>query len=161
MHWNVAPAHWPTRADVSLRLLLLVVHLEPTVVPRIVSTSPSKCIAQRPQTAEPQTGRTPAQTFNALILLPIATATHSPGAVVCPVGIDKPAICGDHAMFAISLAPVYAITGSVITRFFASGRGELSPVLAFRGDAAGFACAVYGDRSHSSSWQSSPARTRA
>ena len=91
-----------------------------------------------------------------MILLPIATATHSPGAVVCPVGIDKPAICGDHAIFAISLAPVYAITGSVITRFFASGRGELSPVLAFRGDAAGF-CDVCPDRSHSRSWQSSAA----
>ena len=89
--------------------------------------------------------------------MPIATATHSPGAVVCPVGIDKPAICGDHARFAISLAPVYAITGSVITRFFASGRGELSPVDAFRGDAAVFW--VYGAMSQRSSWQSSAARS--
>ena len=93
--------------------------------------------------------------MSALIDLPIATATHSPGAVVCPVGIDSPAICGDHAMFAISLAPVYAITGSVITRFFASGRGELSPVLAFRGDVAAFCADVYGERSHRRSWQSS------
>ena len=87
---------------------------------------------------------------------PIATAIHSPGPVVCPVFIAIPAICGDHAMFVISLAPVYAITGSVITRFFASGRGELSPVDAFRGDAAVFC--VYGAMSQRSSWQSSAAR---
>ena len=92
-----------------------------------------------------------------MIDLPIATAIHSPGPVVCPVFIAIPAICGDHAMFVISLAPVYAITGSDTTRFFASGRGELSPVLAFRGDAAGF-CDVYDERSQTSSCESSPVR---
>ena len=88
--------------------------------------------------------------------MPIAIAIHSPGAVEYPVFICMPAICGDHAMFTISLAPVYAIAGSVTTRFFASGRGELTPVIAFRGDAAGF-CDVCPDRSHSNSWQSSAA----
>ena len=100
----------------------------------------------------------PAQTFNALIDLPIAIAIHSPGAVEWPVFIDMPAICGDHARLEISLAPVYAITGSLITRFFASGRGELSPVLAFRGDVAAFCADVYGERSHRRSWQSSAVR---
>ena len=95
--------------------------------------------------------------MSALIDLPIAIAIHSPGAVEYPVFICMPAICGDHAMFTISLAPVYAITGSVITRFFASGRGELNPVDAFRGDAAVFC--VYGAMSQRSSWQSSAARS--
>lgn len=93
--------------------------------------------------------------MSALIDLPIAIAIHSPGAVVWPVFIDMLAICGDHARFAISLAPVYAITGSVIVRFFTSGRGELRPVLAFRGDAE--AACVCGARSQRSSWLSSPA----
>ena len=95
-----------------------------------------------------------------MIDLPIAIAIHSPGAVEWPVFIDMPAICGDHARLEISLAPVYAITGSVTTRFFASGRGELSPVLAFRGDAAGF-CDVYDERSQTSSCESSPVRASA
>ena len=86
----------------------------------------------------------------------MAMAIHSPWSVECPECMVMPAICGDHAMFTISLAPVYAITGSVITRFFASGRGELSPVDAFRGDAAVFC--VYGAMSQRSSWQSSAAR---
>lgn len=94
--------------------------------------------------------------MSALIDLPIAIAIHSPGAVVCPVFIDMLAMCGDHARFAISPAPVYAMTGSVIVRFFTSGRGELRPVLAFRGDAA--AACVCGARSQSSSWLSSPVR---
>ena len=97
--------------------------------------------------------------MSALIDLPIAIAIHSPGAVEYPVFICMPAICGDHAMFTISLAPVYAIAGSVTTRFFASGRGELSPVDAFRGDADAAAAAAFcvcPARSHSSSWQSSP-----
>lgn len=76
-------------------------------------------------------------TFKAFIDFPIEIASHSPGAVDSPVGIVIPAICGDHAIFTISDCPVYAITGSEMMRFLASGRGELSPELAFRGDAAG------------------------
>lgn len=92
-------------------------------------------------------------TFNALILFPIVIAIHSPGAVECPVGIVIPAICGDHARLEISLWPVYAMTGSATTRFLTSGRGELSPELAFRGEAAG--TCMYGTMSQSRSWQSS------
>ena len=84
-----------------------------------------------------------------MIDLPIAIAIHSPAAVVWPVFIVMLAMCGDHARFVISLAPVYAAHGSCSTRFFTSGRGELSPVLAFRGDAAG-AC-VWGASSQRSS----------
>jgi hypothetical protein len=68
--------------------------------------------------------------------LPHAIATHSPGAVECPVFIVIACICGDHARFVISLLAVYAITGSVTIRFFTSGRGELSREPALRGEAA-------------------------
>jgi hypothetical protein len=74
-------------------------------------------------------------TFNAFIDLPDAIASHSPG-VECPVFIAIPAICGDHAKFVISLAAVYAITGSEIIRFLTSGRGEFRREPALRGDAA-------------------------
>jgi hypothetical protein len=45
-------------------------------------------------------------TLSALIDLPDAIATHSPGAVEYPVFIVIPAICGDHARFVISLCAV-------------------------------------------------------
>lgn len=93
-------------------------------------------------------------TFNALIDLPMAMAIHSPWSVECPECIVMPAICGDHARLLISLGPVYAMTGSATMRFFTSGRGELRPELGFLGDVDGML--VYGLRSQSSSWQSSP-----
>ncbi len=48
---------------------------------------------------------------------------------------NMPATC-NHTMSVIllSLAPVYAITGSVIVLCFASGHGELRPMLVFDGD---------------------------
>lgn len=64
-------------------------------------------------------------TFNAFIDFPMAIAIHSPGAVEWPVFIVIPAICGDHAKLVISLWAEYAMTGSAMTRFFTSGRGEL------------------------------------
>lgn len=70
--------------------------------------------------------------------------------------IVMPAICGLQARFTISEGPVYAITGSLSTRFFASGRGDaLSPVAECLGLAAGMF--VSADRSQSSSWESSEA----
>lgn len=75
-------------------------------------------------------------TFKALIDFPDAIASHSPGAVECPVFIVMPAICGDQARLVISLGAVYAITGSVMTLFLTSGRGELSREPALRGEFA-------------------------
>jgi hypothetical protein len=91
------------------------------------------------------------------MLFPIAIAIHSPGAVVPPVCIGNPGIAGDHARLVISLWPVKAIDGSVTTRFFTSGRGELR-----RGVACACACAaaVCGAMSQSSTWQSSPKKPK-
>jgi hypothetical protein len=86
--------------------------------------------------------------------LPDTIAIHSPGAVEYAVFIVIPAMGGDQARFVISLGAVYAITGSVMTRFFTSGRGELSRALAGRGEPG----SVCGDKSHKRSWQSSPVR---
>jgi hypothetical protein len=68
----------------------------------------------------------------------MTTAIHSPAGVECPVFVVMGAICGDQAIFVISLCAEYAMIGSVITRFFPSdGLGELNRELALRGDAAG------------------------
>lgn len=74
-------------------------------------------------------------TFKALIVLPDAMASHSPVTVECPVFIVMPWIWGDQARLVMWLEAVYAMTGSVTIRFFASGRGELSREVALLGDA--------------------------
>lgn len=61
-------------------------------------------------------------------------AIHSPGAVESPLFIVIPAICGDHARLLISLGAEYAMMGSLMIRFFTSGRGELSREPACRGE---------------------------
>lgn len=75
-------------------------------------------------------------TFNALMDLPLAIASHSPGAVEWPVFIVIPGICGDHARFVTSLLAEYAMIGSVTILFFTSGRGEFSREFAVRGEVA-------------------------
>lgn len=83
----------------------------------------------------------PAYTLSALIVFPIAIASHSPGAVVCPVFMAMPGIVGDHAKLVISLAPVYAITGSVSTCLrVLSGRGEFKRAFATVDPCAFAAC---------------------
>lgn len=75
-------------------------------------------------------------TFKALIVFPEVIASHSPVTVECPVFIVIPCICGDQARLVIWLDAVYAMMGSVIIRFLASGRGEFSLELVLRGEAA-------------------------
>ena len=48
-----------------------------------------------------------------MIPFPIATATHSPGAVECPLAIVIPTICGLQHKLLISVGALYAYTGSV------------------------------------------------
>jgi hypothetical protein len=95
-------------------------------------------------------------TFNALIVLPDAIASHSPGPVERPVFMVIPAICGDHAIFVTSPVAAYAMRGSVRTRFLTSGRGEFNRDPALRGEDAG---CVWPDKSHRRTWQSSPVQT--
>ncbi len=76
-------------------------------------------------------------TLRALIDFPLAIATHSPVPVENPLFIVIPLIKGDQARLVIGLGAVYAITGSVTTRFFTSGLGEFKRDPALRGDVPG------------------------
>lgn len=77
----------------------------------------------------------PTYTFSVLMVFPLARATHSPVPVECPVFIVMPWMSGDQAMLVIWLAAVYAMIGSVTTRFFTSGLGEFKRAPELRGEA--------------------------
>ena len=75
-------------------------------------------------------------TFNALISLPLAMATHSPVVVEIPLPIAIPCMIGDHAKLVTWLDAVYAMMGSDTTRFLTSGRGEFKRDPVPRGEVA-------------------------
>lgn len=87
--------------------------------------------------------------LSTLTVLPMASASHSPGATpaLLPTGIAG--IGADQAMLLISPAALYASIGSVITRrCLGSGRGELRRAF---GAVMLRADRLEGDRSHMSS----------